>query len=290
MGDFFMIIVRIKGGIGNQLFQYATAYALSRKLKKILGFNVGFTSNMTARGYRLSEFNIVDNVVLDDKLPGAIKIFKNKYVNKSMRVLHIGNVKCNDWQYVLETKEDYNEHLLTLNSRKIYIDGYFQSYKYFEEYRSDLLKQLTPKQGFNTECLQVLDSIEKCNSVAVHIRRGDFKKSYNKFHYLLDVDYYQRAIDYMESVVENPVFFFFSDDIEWIKDNLGERECFRFINVKTRDIDDLMFMKNCKHIITANSTFSWWGAWLNENDNAIRIVPQKSYGNYQMIPDGWIKM
>ena len=88
------------------------------------------------------------------------------------------------------------------------------------------------------------------------------------------------------------MFFWFSDDIDWVKQNFGERENFRFVSLHTKhaDIDEMMLMKNCKHIIAANSTFSWWASWLNEHKDALHICPAKRYGNLHMIPENWIKI
>ena len=109
---------------------------------------------------------------------------------------------------------------------------------------------------------------------------------------MLDESYYEKAIQRMRELVENPVFFWFSDDMEWAKEHIGEADDFRFVRIQTQhgDIDDMMLMKNCHHIIAANSTFSWWAAWLNEHDDAVRIVPERPYGMEGMIPNGWIRV
>lgn len=288
-----MIIMRIKGGLGNQLFQYSMGYALAKRNNQELAFNVSFTSNMTSRGYKLPFLNVCDFIdISNENIPNKICLCKNKYINKAMRILKIGKIKIEEYVYVLETREVYTEKFLVDKYSNAYFDGYFQSPKYFEKYRNDLLKQITPNYPPESQYIDALKMVQNCNSVAVHVRRGDFKKSYNKFHYLLEKDYYVKAIDYIRNNVENPIFFFFSDDINWVKTNFGESEDFRFLNIKTTngDIDDLMLMKNCNHIICANSTFSWWAAWLNESENAIRVVPTRQYGMDGMIPSDWIKI
>jgi len=138
---------------------------------------------------------------------------------------------------------------------------------------------------------EIIDS----NSVAVHVRRGDFLKAqYNRNprHYLLGEAYYKNSLRFINSRLNNPQFFWFSDDIEWVKNTFGTHDNFHFVSMHTEnpDIDEMMLMKNCKHIIAANSTFSWWAAWLNENPNAVVTVPGKRYGNERMIPDRWIKI
>lgn len=288
-----MIIMRIKGGLGNQLFQYAAVYALSKRLGQEFSFDPCFTTNMTAREYRISQLCVdSDKIVSVDQLPIKVKILKNAYINKACRVMNLSKCKCRDYLYWLETRAEWQPDFFTITSKNLYIDGYFQSENYFKEYRSELLKQFKPKYVPEDEYLKVLKIIEKCNSVAVHVRRSDFKKDNCKFHYLLDESYYRNAITEMRRLIEKPVFFWFSDDMEWVKKYIGNSPDFRFVGSRTQhgDIDDMMLMKNCKHIITANSTFSWWAAWLNEHENAIRIAPKKPFGMEGMIPKVWARL
>lgn len=288
-----MITMRIKGGLGNQLFQYAAAYSMAKRLGQDFRFNPAFSANMTARGYRLDKLKVdVNTVAYDSELPKWVSIRKNVYINKLSRVLGLSKMKLGDTLYWLETKDEWQPDFFLLNEKNIYIDGYFQSADYFAEFRSELIEQIQPNYELETEYLRVLEEIKSTHSVAVHVRRSDFKKDKHPFHYLLDQDYYKQAIRYMRNNVEYPTFYWFSDDIEWVKNALGDCSDYVFVRTGTTygDIDDLMLMKNCEHIITANSTFSWWAAWLNEHQNAIRIVPQKPYGIKEMIPREWIIM
>lgn len=288
-----MVIMRIKGGLGNQLFQYASSYALAKRLNQKLAFDPSFTANMTARGYKLPLLQVeTDEVVYTEQLPKKVKRLKNLYINKACRILNLSKHKCGEYIYWLETRDEWQPDFFTLKGNNLYVDGYFQSEEYFKQYREVLLKQIQPKYEPEDEYLKVLDEIVNCNSVAVHVRRSDFKKDNCEFHYLLDEMYYQDAIRKIRLEVENPVFFWFSDDMNWVKEHIGEDDDFHFVCIRTThgDVDDMMLMKNCKHIITANSTFSWWAAWLNEHKDAIRIVPSKPYGMEKMIPSKWIKV
>lgn len=293
-----MIVMRIKGGLGNQLFQYAAAYALAERLEQPFVFNPYFTKAMTARNIAFGDLNTdISDEIDENKLPLMVKMIRNHYVNKAFRILEIKKVNCGNFLYYLEPRDTFMPDFYSLNAENIYIDGYYQSEKYFSQYRKELIRQFTPKYEPEQDYIRALSIIKKCTSVAVHIRRGDFKADNgllhkDPHHYLLGADYYRSAIAYMRKRIQSPNFFFFSDDMEWVKDNFGAQKDFHFIKIKTShgDIDDLMLMKNCDHIITANSTFSWWAAWLNEHDDAIRIVPKKNFGNIDMIPDGWVKM
>lgn len=288
-----MVIMRIKGGLGNQLFQYASSYALAKRLNQKLMFDPSFTANMTARGYKLPLLRVeTADVVYTEQLPKKILVLKNLYINKACRLLNLSKHKCGKYVYWLETKDEWQSDFLTIQADYLYVDGYFQSEEYFKQYRKELLKQIRPQYELEDEYLKVLDEIHKCNSVAVHVRRSDFKKDNCEYHYLLDESYYKRAIEKIRAEVNNPVFFWLSDDMEWVKEHIGAANDFRFVSIHTKhgDIDDMMLMKNCNHIIAANSTFSWWAAWLNEHNDAIRIVPEKPYGMDGMIPSNWDKV
>ena len=206
-------------------------------------------------------------------------------------VIHLGG----DSIYLLECRSDLVKAFPQIEAKNIYLDGYYQSEKYFREYRTDLIKQFTPNYSSEAEYESVLAEIQGCEAVAIHVRRGDFLSAQNDpnpNHYLLGEQYYHNALKYVTEHLENPVFFWFSDDIDWVKKNFGEKKNFRFVSLHTKhaDIDEMMLMKNCKHIIAANSTFSWWASWLNEHEDAMHICPAKRYGNLYMIPDGWIKI
>lgn len=286
--------MRIKGGLGNQLFQYAMAYALSKKMDQPFLFNPAFTSNMTPRAYKLPHLQVEsDQVIKDSDLSWKITLLKNRYLNRACKIMGLFCHRCGDTLYWIENLEKFE--IPGLSSPKftyLYLDGYFQSELYFKEYRRDLLSQIRPNYKAEEEYLEKLELISQSNSVAVHVRRGDFKKDRSPAHYLLDEAYYKEALSFMRGKLDNPEFFWFSDDIEWVKENIGFSDDFRFVNIKTThgDIDDMMLMKNCKHIITANSTFSWWAAWLNEHENAIKCVPQKPFGIKEMIPESWVKI
>lgn len=288
-----MVIMRIKGGLGNQLFQYASGYALAKRLNQKLAFDPSFTKNMTARGYKLPLLYVdTAEVIYMDRLPQKVNRLKNLYINKVCRMLNLSRHKCGEYTYWLETRDEWQPDFFTIKENNLYVDGYFQSEEYFKQYREELLKQIQPKYEPEDEYLKALGEISNCNSVAVHVRRSDFKKDNCEYHYLLDESYYKRAIEKIRAEVNNPVFFWFSDDMEWVKEHIGAANDFRFVSIHTKhgDIDDMMLMKNCNHIIAANSTFSWWAAWLNEHNDAIRIVPEKPYGMDGMIPLNWDKV
>ena len=286
-----MIIARIKGGLGNQLFQYAAGYSLAKRLHQEMSLDISFFSSQTLRGYKLDLLKI-DNRKQIKKIPLQYEVERNKYINKLFRVLHISQVGRND-KYLLETKSEIISDFFNIEAKNIYLDGYYQSDKYFTEVRYDILRQFTPMYEFDEEFNSILSKIRKTNSIAVHVRRGDFvltQGNSNPNRYVLDKEYYVDAMRKIESLVDDPVYYWFSDDMDWVKDSFGDNKNFRYISLSTRhpDIDEMMLMKECKHIVTANSTFSWWAAWMN--DKRVVICPKRRYGNIEMIPDSWIKV
>lgn len=290
-----MIIIRIKGGLGNQLFQYAVGYAMAKRLESKLVLDTTFFPKQSLRGYKLCKLDLdFQETVVP---PKAIELLKNKFLNKFLRKINIQNISVNkETTYLLETRSDILKQVFSENNTNIYLDGYFQSELYFDKYKEDLHRQFRSNYSMEDEFNRQAKEIDSTLSVAVHVRRGDFLKAKNDFninHYLLEKQYYLNALDYLKArLPSSSVFYWFSDDIEWVKNNFGDLLNYKFVKLKTpnADIDELFLMSKCNHIVTANSTFSWWAAWLNNKQNPIRIVPARRFGNLHMIPDSWIKI
>lgn len=290
-----MVIVRIKGGLGNQLFQYAAGYSLAKRLNTELRLDTTFYPQQTLRGFKLDKLAIEYKETVT---PGKIiELFKSKYLNKGLRNANIRKLPIGkDAIYILETRSDIMDLFFTEEAETIYIDGYYQSEKYFKDHCNALLQQFVPAYEPEKEYLEAVEQVERDLSVAVHVRRGDFIKGANDSnpnHYLLGEGYYHNAMKYMaERLPADAVYYWFSDDIDWVKSCFGEKDNYRFIRLNTKncDIDEMQVMKHCHHIIAANSTFSWWAAWMNDKRDAIKTVPEKRFGNLHMIPEGWVKI
>ena len=290
-----MITVRAKGGLGNQLFQYAAGYSLAKRLGQEVSIDISFFPKQTLRGYKHDKLNL-DKTSFDEKRSKKFNVLKNNYLNKALRkinksVIYLGKSSI----YLLECRSELVKAFPEISAENVYLDGYYQSEQYFVKYKEELIRQFTPNYSSEAEYKATLADIEGYEAVAVHVRRGDFLSAQNDpnpNHYLLGEQYYHNALRYVTEHLKNPVFFWFSDDIDWVKKNFGEKDNFRFVSLHTKhaDIDEMMLMKNCKHIIAANSTFSWWASWLNVHEDAMHICPARRYGNLYMIPDGWIKI
>lgn len=286
-----MIIIKIAGGLGNQMFEYASAWALSKRLRQPLVLFVN--EKEKDRPFRLKQLKLsAKSILRPEQMPFALKVLINKQVKSLFKRLHKSNCHFEDWLYFRQLGDKFQEEFFTVNAPNIFLEGYFQCESYFREYRAELLEQFKPAYTMESQSVQTLEQIKGCNSVAVHVRRGDFQQSSHRFHYLLSEDYYRRAMAYIREQVEAPQFFWFSEDFDWIHEKFGNENEFHFVktNSANADIDDIMLMKNCRHIITANSSFSWWSAWLNEYDDAIRIVPEKEFMPEGSIPEIWIKL
>lgn len=285
-----MIVVRVRGGIGNQLFQYAFGRAISSKMHAKVFFHVMPTCREIKREYLLGELNDPDlSVTNSDDLDSFTRCILNPVINKALRMAHIDTVPVKNGLYYFDYNKSYNSEMMNHLGDNLYFDGYFQSYKYFEHIRDCLLESIC-LPSVNSSRTGWISEVTGKESVSVHVRRGDFVQSRDGKHYLLEKQYYDKAIDIVRRGLEEPVFYWFSDDKEWLKANIPTDEYNRIVSVESEhpELDELMVMKSCKHGITANSSFSWWGAWLQENSDGIRIAPKTHMQNKDMIPEQWI--
>lgn len=273
-----MIVVKLIGGLGNQLFQYATAKALALHKGQELYIDKSAFNNYELRAYGLHNFNV------------KVKIYKqpSKIIRKLL-------VKFGVNTNYKEQSFAYNSELFKIKSKNILLDGYFQCEKYFSEFRTEILKDLKIVSPLKKETQEQLKNIAKVNSVSIHIRRGDYLQ--NEKHNTSKEDFYKDAMALIENKIENPVYFMFSDDMEWVKTNFKTNVETVYIdfNDANTDYEDLKLMTACKHNIIANSSFSWWAAWLNTNENKTVIAPQQWFNDESqdysdVIPNTWIKL
>ncbi len=288
-----MIIVKLIGGLGNQLFQYALAKKIALSNNEDVLLDITAFEKYKLHKYSLQFFNIDENFAKNED----IELFfpKNKNIFKRIRY-KIKKIILKP-QIIKET----NSNNLVFNkiSKYSYFDGYWQSEKYFHDIRKELLEDLSitiPLKGKN---LNIANKIKSTNSISLHIRRADYVTNLKTFniHGICDLEYYQSAINYMKSKVKNIVIFVFSDDIKWAKENLKTDLEIVFVDHNNADTnyEDLRLMSLCKHNIIANSSFSWWGAWLNQNPGKIVIAPKKWFATNkrdysEIVPKTWIKI
>ncbi|MCL2389066.1 MAG: alpha-1,2-fucosyltransferase [Elusimicrobia bacterium] len=289
-----MKAVKLAGGLGNQMFQYAFAKAHQHKHKTPVLFDKTVYHPAYNRSFDLAHFNCK----MEFTTPA-----KNRWPKILRKLLKRDGKKFKSnfgAHYFNDVKESHGlkfyPHLLE-NTDNAYYAGCFQSEKYFIDIRDILLKDFTLKEKLNAANSAILEDIKSKNSVSLHIRRGDYITVNNGIHFAVEQDYYQKAVSYIAEKIKYPYFFVFSDDAKWCKENLKLELPMQIVNINDalHGFYDLELMKNCKHNIIANSTLSWWGAWLNENRDKVVIMPQKwnllDTSTYENIfPQGWIKL
>lgn len=267
-----MVIVRIVGGLGNQMFQYAYAKALQQKGYDVKIDITKFKNYKLHGGYQLDKFKID----LETSTP-ILNILSRIGLRRSTK----------------EKNLLFHEKFLNLPKRE-YVKGYFQTERYFENIRDILLKQFVLKKELSSSTLLYLKQITiENNACSLHIRRGDYitDKKTNSVHGTCDLEYYKEAIKLIKSKFKDAYFFIFSDDILWVQKNLKIKNA-TYIEHDVLPHEDMHLMSLCKHNITANSSFSWWGAWLNQHKDKIVIAPKKWYLNKEneIASKDWIKL
>jgi hypothetical protein len=293
-----MIFVKLMGGLGNQMFQYALGRKLSILNACELKLDLSFLQSRpkqptyTLRDFELNVFNIAAGLATSHEIQ-YYTAFRNKLGYKVLSKFHINIVPK---AYILEKNSNFNTDLFNRKS-PLYLDGWWANYKYFVDISDIIKSDFTFKSQPDTENQLLLDEINSTDSVSIHVRRGDYLTNIyaSKFHYVCDLEYYKSAIKLINTKIESPYYFIFSDDIYWAKENFRFLKDVIFVDHNTgiQSCEDLRLMMHCKHNIIANSTFSWWAGWLNQNLNKIVIAPSKwiktaSEKQFNNIPENWL--
>ncbi|HAF61980.1 MAG TPA: alpha-1,2-fucosyltransferase [Anaerolineaceae bacterium] len=290
-----MIIVKIIGGLGNQMFQYAVGRSIACKHNTDLKLDISSFDGYRLRSYRLSCFNIVQDFATKDEI-------KNLKADNSRSLWHlIEKIRQKTLPrykrgFIKEHNSDFDPDVLKTTGNT-YLEGYWQSEKYFKDFSDVIRSDFTFKQKPDAINESALSQIRDTNSVSLHIRRGDYVSNPKTLaiHGVLGIDYYVTALTLIEEKLNDPEIFVFSDDMQWARNNLKTDLPLHFIshNTADKDYEDLRLMCNCKHHIIANSSFSWWGAWLGGNAGQLVIAPKKwyntkSYSYADRFPSSWL--
>lgn len=289
-----MIVVKIHGGLGNQMFQYAFARALSIKMNTKLKQDISFYNSFDNRNYKLPVFNIKENEIASK---GELSHFfisgTGIYDRLKFKIKrHLFNYEVFEEKSLVFDATVYNV------SRNAHVAGYWQSERYFKTIENEIRKEFEFKLPPSPPNAQMMDKIINSDSVSIHVRRGDYvsDKKINQVHGVCDLDYYNKAIARIQAKCSDPNYFIFSDDMDWVKENLKIDGVCNYIDFNVvNDYEDLRLMSMCKHNITANSSFSWWGAWLNSNTDKLVIAPQKWFNDERkdtadLIPESWVRI
>lgn len=285
-----MVVVKLSGGIGNQMFQYAFARKIAHENNTELKLDLSWYAIFTNRKYGLNKFNIEAKKATEKEVKKYDCVERNQY-----KIIKILNKITN----VLNNKEYIKDDRYFYINKDIYITGYWQSEKYFSSIESIIRNDFTFRKMANDKNNKIIDQIYATQAVSIHIRRGDYvsDKKTKSILGLLPLEYYRKCIDKISEVTSNPSYFIFSDDPQWSKDHLNIDFPTVFVenNYKESDCEDLRLISLCKHNIIANSTFSWWGAWLNKNKNKIVLAPKRWFisekrNSKEIVPYRWWKI
>ena len=289
-----MIITKISGGLGNQLFQYAIGKQLAHTQHAALKLDISYYTKRNQadapRNYKLNRYRINETLVSptdEDRILGVsfMRPIKRRLYKMGLDLFH--------WNYFRETTFGFFPSILKIKGDAI-LDGYWQSENYFPDVRTALLNEINLRDEFVTAPFRsVVKEIQSVNSVAVQIRRGDYvhNTAVNRDFGCCSMEYYKTSIRSMQEQIKDPQFYLFSDDPEWCRSNFKEFDNMQFVN-GFEDFQDLILMCNCRHQIIANSSFSWWGAWLNDNTEKVVVAPKLWMKNIEstedLFPEDWI--
>lgn len=283
-----MIIVRLIGGLGNQMFQYALGRRLSLMHNVPLKLDISEFTAYKLRKYSLNIFNIVEDIATASDL----RFFNTKLLSTADDVPYYEKPTIEQQTY------NFDPNIFKAVP-PIYLKGSWQSEKYFISIKDVIVNDFSIKPFSSSHHMAVASRIASSNSIAIHIRRGDYVSNpeTNRFHGVCPIEYYTDSLKVIARQVENPNIFVFSDDPAWAKDHLKSVYPTTYLEPSdsTYDAIDLWLISQCKHQIIANSTFSWWGAWLNTNPHKIVCAPEKwfdsaSLNTDDLIPSSWLKI
>lgn len=292
-----MIIVNLKGGLGNQMFQYAAGLALAEKHHVDLKLDFAFlqtstgSAEFTKRRFELEIFD-VNFILASESEIFAFKGNQHKLTYRAIRKFFPSLIRKKIYRY---DALNFDPSFAQLGN-ETYLDGYFQSEYYFLKAETAIRSHFrfkNPPAGKNEK---LAEEISSCNSVSIHVRRGDYLSEINRglFGNICTLYYYSNAISIIQKEITAPHFYIFSDDVAWVKGNLKIDSPVTFVDFNTGEnsFEDMRLMSLCRHNIIANSSFSWWAAWLNDNPSKKVIAPSKWINDPgcvvdDVIPKSW---
>ena len=294
-----MIIVKLMGGLGNQMFQYALGRTISLKIGAELKVDL---SSFCKKSFRIKRYYMLDAFNIDvmsatynevkrlkdgekSKFPGIIEMIQRK-----------NSIRPNTY---IKEKLEFVFDPDVFNTREGYFEGYWQNEKYFLDAEDVLRKEFTLRNPLTGKNKEIAERILQNDSVSIHIRRGDYTTddTTRDFHGICGQDYYTACLDYFSRRIKQPHFFVFSDEPEWVREKFKISFPFTVIdhNGPERCHEDLRLMALCRHHIIANSSFSWWGAWLDSRSDKVVLGPQRwlnvdSLDTSDLLPRGWVRI
>lgn len=273
-----MVIVRIIGGLGNQLFQYAAGRRLAILHDTNLKLDITSFADYKWHAYSLKPFRIEEQFTTWEEIE-SVKRTAQKGLAK---VISSVNRRYSPWYrpnvLVESGLKPYDQRIIR-TAKDVYLNGYWQSDKYFAEIQELIRTEFSIRYEPDHKSQEIGKMIANAQSVSIHVRRGNYVSNpqVNSVHGTCSVEYYQECVKRIGERVDHPHLFVFSDDLSWVRENLRFDYPTTFVdhNDATRDYEDLRLMSMCKHQIIANSSFSWWAAWLNSNPSKLVLAPRR---------------
>lgn len=290
-----MIVTELNGGLGNQMFQYAIGRALALKHETELRLDTSSFEKYPLRSFALGNFAI-SSTELSRNERAAIRL-KSTPLNRADAFFDriFGRVSL----VLIREKGFEYDPSVARSPQMAYLRGYWQSPKYFEHVGSEIRKEFVVRHSFSERSNEIAEQMAACIPVSLHVRRGDYVSNpkTNRYHGTCDAEYYSAAEALIRARIGEFHLFVFSDDPKWAAENLRFKSPATFLghNGADTDYDDLRLMTHCRHHILANSTFSWWGAWLCERTDKIVIAPRNWFkeanlSTVDLIPADWIRI
>ena len=291
-----MVITHLIGGLGNQMFQYAAGRAVSLERGVSLSLDIsGFANYGLHQGFELQRiFNCTAEIANEADVRGILGWQSSPRIRQLLSRQNMAVFRREG--FVVEPHFHYWQGIKSV-PRDCYLTGYWQSEQYFLEAAAQIRADFTFKLPLDNQNIELAKQINAVNAVSLHVRRGDYANipETTATHGLCSLDYYRAAIRHIAEQVQQPHFFVFSDDIAWVKNNLSIDFPCQYVdhNQGAESYNDMRLMSMCRHHIIANSSFSWWGAWLNPNVNKIVVAPSRWFAKQtdvrDLLPQGWIK-
>lgn len=282
-------MINLMGGVGNQLFQYAAGRALSKFHNVELKYYFEDGYGLASRSEKISKFNIEGDLLKRDE---ALDYFPKRGITR--RLLKYMDLPYDGKMYRESSDFTFDPHVFEL-PKNVLLYGCWQSPRYFESIGTELRKELEIKNPSNSY-LRAVEHVRLLeNPVSIHIRRGDYLNKASGF-FSLPIEFYHRADQYMVSNVGVYTPVIFSDDVVWVKDHFSFLDSPFFVSdLQLQDFEELVLMSKCNHHIIANSSFSWWGAWLNPGHAKTVVAPRKWMNNEnvstnELIPNEWARL
>lgn len=292
-----MIISHIIGGLGNQMFQYAAGRAVSLARQEALLVDISSFANYGLhQGFELQRiFSCPITIASETDLKNVLGWQVQPLIRRLLMRPAFSKLRGNN--FVVEPYFQYWEGIQK-TPKNAYLTGYWQSEKYFSRIAETIRRDFSFSLPLSEKNTQLAQEISQVNAISLHVRRGDYVQNPVTLatHGTASLAYYQAAIETIAKSVAEPTFFIFSDDMEWVKANLILPFPCHYVshNQGAESYNDMRLMSLCQHHIIANSSFSWWGAWLNPSPNKIVIAPKKWFADDKnvadLLPEAWLTL